>query len=58
MMPTDKLTDTERRALLDVAKKVHVYKLMQAKGYERLDLYTILVSFEFHYFSTLPKNSE
>jgi len=32
----DKLTDTERRALLDVAKKVHAYKLMQAKGYDRL----------------------
>lgn len=57
-MPTDKLTNRERRALLDVAKKVHVYKLMQAKGYIRLDLYTMLVSFEFDYFSTLPKNSE
>lgn len=32
----DKLTNTERRALLDVAKKVHAYKLMQAKGYDRL----------------------
>ena len=32
----DRLTNTERRALLDVAKKVHAYKLMQAKGYDRL----------------------
>ena len=32
----EKLTNTERRALLDVAKKVHAYKLMQAKGYDRL----------------------
>jgi len=32
----DKLTNIERRALLDVAKKVHTYKLMQAKGYDRL----------------------
>ena len=32
----DKLTNTERRALLEVAKKVHAYKLMQAKGYDRL----------------------
>ena len=32
----DKLTNIERRALLDVAKKVHAYKLMQAKGYDRL----------------------
>ncbi len=32
----DKLTNTERRALLDVAKKVLTYKLMQAKGYDRL----------------------
>jgi VIT1/CCC1 family predicted Fe2+/Mn2+ transporter len=31
-----KLTDPERRALLDVAKQVHAYKLMQAEGYERL----------------------
>jgi len=30
------LTDRERKALLDAAKKVRVYKLMQAKGYERL----------------------
>jgi hypothetical protein len=35
-MPMDKLTNTERRALLDVAKKVHTYRLMQAKGYDRL----------------------
>jgi VIT1/CCC1 family predicted Fe2+/Mn2+ transporter/rubrerythrin len=32
----DKLTNTERWALLDVAKKVHTYKLMQAKGYDKL----------------------
>jgi VIT1/CCC1 family predicted Fe2+/Mn2+ transporter/rubrerythrin len=32
----DKLTNTERRALLDAANKVHAYKLMQAKGYDRL----------------------
>ena len=32
----DKLTDAERSALLDAAKGVHAYKLMQAKGYERL----------------------
>ena len=32
----DKLTDTERRALLEVARSVHAYKLLQAKGYERL----------------------
>jgi VIT1/CCC1 family predicted Fe2+/Mn2+ transporter len=31
-----KLTNTERGALLDAAKKVHAYKLMQAKGYDRL----------------------
>jgi rubrerythrin len=31
-----KLTDTERNALLGAAKRVHAYKLMQAKGYERL----------------------
>ena len=30
------LTGRERKALLDAAKKVHAYKLMQAKGYERL----------------------
>jgi VIT1/CCC1 family predicted Fe2+/Mn2+ transporter/rubrerythrin len=35
-MSMDKLTNTERKALLDVAKKVHAYKLMQAKGYDRL----------------------
>ena len=32
----DQLTNTERRSLLDLAKKVHAYKLMQAKGYDRL----------------------
>jgi VIT1/CCC1 family predicted Fe2+/Mn2+ transporter len=35
-MPMEKLTCAERGALLDMAKKVHVYKLMQAKGYEKL----------------------
>jgi len=30
------LTDRERRALLDAAKKINAYKLMQVKGYERL----------------------
>ena len=32
----DEPADAERRALLDVARKVYVYKLMQAKGYGRL----------------------
>jgi VIT1/CCC1 family predicted Fe2+/Mn2+ transporter len=31
-----KLTDPERKALLDVAKQVHTFKLMQAEGYDRL----------------------
>jgi VIT1/CCC1 family predicted Fe2+/Mn2+ transporter/rubrerythrin len=31
-----KLTETERKALLDAAKRVYAYKRMQAKGYERL----------------------
>ena len=31
-----KLTETERKALLDAAKRVYAYKWMQAKGYERL----------------------
>ena len=31
-----KLTDTERNALLRAARGVYAYKLMQAKGYERL----------------------
>ena len=31
-----KLTDKERRALLNTAKKIRTYKLMQSKGYERL----------------------
>jgi VIT1/CCC1 family predicted Fe2+/Mn2+ transporter len=35
-MRMHKLTDTERNALLGAAKRVHAYKLMQAKGYERL----------------------
>jgi len=30
------LTDRERKALLETAKKIHTYKLMQAKGYERI----------------------
>jgi len=30
------LTERERKALVDAAKKIHAYKLMQAKGYERL----------------------
>ena len=30
------LTDRERKALLDAARKIHTYKLLQAKGYERL----------------------
>jgi VIT1/CCC1 family predicted Fe2+/Mn2+ transporter/rubrerythrin len=32
----DKLTGREIKALLDAAKKIRTYKLMQAKGYERL----------------------
>ena len=32
----DELIDRERKALLDAAKKICAYKLMQAKGYERL----------------------
>lgn len=31
-----KLTDRERKTLLDAAKKVHTYKLMQSMGYQRL----------------------
>ena len=30
------LTDGERKALLDAAKRIRTYKFMQAKGYERL----------------------
>jgi len=30
------LTDREREALIEAAKRIHSYKLMQAKGYERL----------------------
>lgn len=30
------LTDSERRALLDAAKKIRIYKSMQAKGYNKL----------------------
>ena len=32
----DDLTDRERKALLDAAKRIRTYKLMQGKGYERL----------------------
>jgi VIT1/CCC1 family predicted Fe2+/Mn2+ transporter len=35
-MLMDKLTDTERRALLEGARNVHAYKLMQAEGYKGL----------------------
>ena len=31
-----KLTAKERRALLDAAKKIRIYKLMQSNGYKRL----------------------
>ena len=31
-----KLKAKERKALLNTAKKIHSYKLMQAMGYERL----------------------
>ena len=30
------LTDRERKTLLEAANKIHTYKLMQAKGYEKL----------------------
>jgi hypothetical protein len=30
------LTDRERKTLLEAAKKIRTYKLMQAKGYERV----------------------
>jgi len=30
------LTDRERKALLNAARKIHTYKLLQARGYERL----------------------
>ena len=35
-MPTDKLTNVERKKLLDAAKKIHAHKLMQAKGFDIL----------------------
>ena len=35
-MATEKPTDRERKTLLDAAEKIRTYKLMQAKGYERL----------------------
>jgi VIT1/CCC1 family predicted Fe2+/Mn2+ transporter/rubrerythrin len=35
-MPTNGLTNVERRKLLDAAKKIHAHKLMQAKGYGSL----------------------
>ena len=31
-----KLTAKERKALLDTAKKIRTYKLMQSNGYKRL----------------------
>ena len=33
---TMNLTGTERKALLDLIKKIYTYKVMQAKGYERI----------------------
>jgi predicted membrane protein (TIGR00267 family) len=35
-MPTNELTNVERKKLLDAAKKIHAHKLMQAKGFEIL----------------------
>ena len=35
-MAVSDLTDREREAMLDAAKKIRSYKLMQAKGYERI----------------------
>jgi VIT1/CCC1 family predicted Fe2+/Mn2+ transporter len=32
-MPTNELTNVERKKLLDAAKKIHAHKLMQAKGF-------------------------
>jgi VIT1/CCC1 family predicted Fe2+/Mn2+ transporter/rubrerythrin len=32
-MPTNELTNVERKKLLDAAKKIHTHKLMQAKGF-------------------------
>jgi hypothetical protein len=32
----DELTSRERKVLLETARKIRAYKLMQAKGYERL----------------------
>ena len=32
----DELTNKEREALLGAANKIRTYKLVQAKGYERL----------------------
>jgi hypothetical protein len=32
----DSLREIERKALLDAVKRIRTYKLMQAKGYERL----------------------
>jgi VIT1/CCC1 family predicted Fe2+/Mn2+ transporter/rubrerythrin len=32
-MPTNELTNVERKKLLDVAKKIHTHKLMQSKGF-------------------------
>jgi len=36
VVTTDKITNEERKALLKTAKKIYVYILMQATGYERL----------------------
>ena len=30
------LTDKEKEVLLEAVRKIHVYKLMQAKGYKKL----------------------
>jgi len=35
-MPTNELTNVERKKLLDAAKKIHAHKLMQAKGFDIL----------------------
>jgi predicted membrane protein (TIGR00267 family) len=35
-MSIDKLTDVERKKLLDAAQKIHTHKLMRAKGFEIL----------------------
>jgi len=35
-MSVKKLTNVERKKLLDAAKKIYVHKLMQAKGFEMM----------------------